>query len=136
MVHEKSCGAVLFTRLGETIHYVLVKSSYWGLPKGHVEGDETEEETAIREILEETGVHAKLHNGFRSVIEYDIHEHCIKKQVVFFVAEYENQQPRHNLHEISDIAVVPIDEAISMVTFDKMRQVLIDADKWIAEEKT
>jgi 8-oxo-dGTP pyrophosphatase MutT (NUDIX family) len=59
---EKSCGAVLFTGNKER-NYVLVKSATnnsWGLPKGHVENNETEQETALREIMEETGVKANI----------------------------------------------------------------------------
>ena len=32
------------------------RSCHWGFPKGHVEKDETDEETAKREVLEETGL--------------------------------------------------------------------------------
>ena len=136
MKHEKSCGAVVFT-CGDVRQYVLVRSAkgeYWGLPKGHVEDGETEQETALREVLEETGVQARLLDGFREVIEYEIFGE-IRKEVVFFAAEYDNQQPDCSLYEISGVTVLPIDEAVKLMTYDDMRQVLIKADNWLSARK-
>ena len=72
IMYEKSCGAVLFKE-DEKRYYVLVKSTTnnnWGLPKGHVENNETEQETALREVMEETGINAEIIEGFREQIEY------------------------------------------------------------------
>lgn len=57
MCREKSCGAVIFQRQGELLTYLVLHSvlGHWTLCKGHVEGSETEHETALREIREETG---------------------------------------------------------------------------------
>ena len=59
MLHEKSCGAIVYRRFHGNIEILLIKhinSGHWSFPKGHVEGDETELETARREIKEETGL--------------------------------------------------------------------------------
>ena len=91
---EKSCGAVLFTKLQGKRYYVLVCSAVeqnYGLPKGHIEGNETEQETALREIFEETLVNAEIIKGFRRQIEY-MTSAGNKKQVVYFVASFENQE--------------------------------------------
>ena len=55
---EKSVGGVIFRRNGENIMYLLLKyrSGHWDFPKGHVEADESEEETLRREVVEETGL--------------------------------------------------------------------------------
>lgn len=44
MKHEKSCGAVVFTREGGTVRYVIAESirHFFGFPKGHVETGESE----------------------------------------------------------------------------------------------
>lgn len=65
MLHEKSCGAVLFTTEKGIKKFLLVESNYFGFPKGHVEENETEQETALREIKEETGVDATINPGFQ-----------------------------------------------------------------------
>ena len=48
MITEKSCGAVVFTRTGSDIRYLIIQSKegIYGFPKGHVEDDETEQQTA------------------------------------------------------------------------------------------
>lgn len=64
---EKSCGAIAFTRNSNQIMYILVKDKkgFWGFPKGHVEKNETEVQTAKREVYEETGLDVEFLNGFR-----------------------------------------------------------------------
>ena len=55
---EKSCGAIVFTRRNGQILFVIVQeqAGTYSFPKGHMEGDETEAETARREVFEETGL--------------------------------------------------------------------------------
>ena len=58
MIREKSCGAVVFTvQKGMRLYLVehMVKG-HTSICKGHVEGAETERETAAREIWEETAL--------------------------------------------------------------------------------
>lgn len=53
---EISCGAVVFTKINGEIKYLLIQNleGIYGFPKGHVEKEEKEKETALREIYEET----------------------------------------------------------------------------------
>lgn len=56
---ELSAGGVIYRRRGDgATEVLLIKDSYgnWGFPKGHVEGEETAAETALRECREETGL--------------------------------------------------------------------------------
>ena len=80
MKFEKSCGAVVATKIDNKIKYLIIKSieGIYGFPKGHMELDEVEEETALREILEETGIKVKLINGFRYKLNYEIAEQNLK----------------------------------------------------------
>ena len=57
MIYERSCGAVVFTRINGEVRYLIIKSltGIYGFPKGHMENGESEEQTAHREVLEETG---------------------------------------------------------------------------------
>ena len=67
MCLERSCGAVVFTRVNGEIRYVVVteKEGAHSYPKGHMEGNETEEETASREVYEEIGLRPRFIPGFR-----------------------------------------------------------------------
>jgi len=130
---EKSCGAVLFTE-GAQRQFVLVKSGAngtWGLPKGHVEANETERETALREIAEETGVLATLLDGFRGEVEY-VMGNGVRKRVVYFAASYANQRLQKAPGEIGDIKLLPLGEALEFIWHDDIRKVLTDADEWIS----
>ena len=71
MMHEKSCGAIVYRKSHGNIEILLIKhvnSGHWSFPKGHVEGTETEVETAKREIKEETAIDVLIDdlsgNGF------------------------------------------------------------------------
>ena len=75
MNYEYCCGAVVFTPVDGVPHYLLVRAKNQpegchGFPKGHMEPGETEEQTALREIFEETGIRVRLVEGFRVVTEY------------------------------------------------------------------
>ena len=70
--------------------YKRQDEGHWDFPKGHVEGNETELETAKRELIEETGiVNFRLFDGFRHRIEYNFQKgnEMILKEVIFFLAE-------------------------------------------------
>ena len=91
---EKSCGIVLFNSDEFLLIQHPAKSNgdegHWDFPKGHVEGNETELETAKRELVEETGiVNFRLFDGFRHRIEYNFQKgkEMVPKEVIFFLAE-------------------------------------------------
>ena len=94
MNREKSCGAVVFARKdGELRFLILLETTgKYSFPKGHVEGSETEEQTAYREVFEETGLRLPFLEGFRTEDEYDLAEKPgTRKKVVYFLAEYHNE---------------------------------------------
>lgn len=83
---EKSCGVLPYRILDGVRKYLIVfqhHSQCWSLPKGHMEAGETEAETALRELYEETSLRARLDSRYSASIEYDISA-IAKKQVVFF----------------------------------------------------
>ena len=71
MMHEKSCGAIVYRKSHGNIEILLIKhvnSGHWSFPKGHVEGSETEIETAKREIKEETAIDVMIDPTFRETV--------------------------------------------------------------------
>ena len=70
-----SRGAVVYRDIKGEVRYLLIKnkrSAHWGFPKGHIEPGETKKQTAIREVLEETGIHVRIIDGFESISKYKI----------------------------------------------------------------
>ena len=129
MKHEKSCGAVVFTRIDGEIKYVLAQAlgGHYGFPKGHVEPGETEEETALREIYEEVNLRPELIPGFRAVSEYYIPDTDSHKQVIFFLAEYRNQQIIYQKEELRSAPLASYEEAMELFTHEENKRILAEA---------
>lgn len=120
MRREKSCGILVY-RIENGRHLiVLIRhrfGGHWTFPKGHVEKGESERQTALREVREETGVtNVRLLDGFRECVEY-FPKPGTKKLVVYFLGRTENPELVRQEEEISEICWAPLDEAESYVTF-------------------
>ena len=139
MEHEKSCGAVVFTRTEGGIRYLMVRSVWgnWGFPKGHVEEGETEEETALREIYEETNLRVTLLEGFRETDEYLLRrKENAGKQVVYFCGEYPpDGQVRVQASEIMSAEAVPLEKGLRLLRYESARKILRKADEFIAKTR-
>ena len=138
MKYEKSCGGVVFTRRGNQILYVIIRhrGGHCGFPKGHMEPGEEETTTALREIREETGLTVHLIDGFREQEVYLLpHKSGITKQVVYFLAEFSDQEIRIQPEEISAAYLLPYREAMRKLPFPEARSVLTDAHRFL-EQRT
>ena len=122
MKYEKSCGAVIF----KDNQVLLIKSvkGHWSFPKGHVEGDETELETAHREILEETNLKVIINQEKRVVISYSPYPGTMK-DVVYFYATYKDGIINRQVVEVDDIGWYDITEALDIITYEMEKNVLI-----------
>lgn len=85
---RKSCGVIPYRiREGQREYLIVLQTNdCWSFPKGHMEAGETEIETALRELYEETGLTAAVDETVRAVLEYDIPPFT-RKQVVLFPGE-------------------------------------------------
>ncbi len=125
MNREKSCGAVIFREENTQRDYLILTSTlgHTTLCKGHVEGEETEHETAVREIREETGLAVDFVDGFREVITYSP-KPGVAKDVVFFLARLRDGEPVCQPEEVAAIRFLPLDEALAALTHDSDRDTL------------
>ena len=138
MTYEKSCGAVVYTKAEGTVKYVLVQSleGYWGFPKGHMERGETEEQTALREILEEVRLKVRIREGFRTTDEHAIPGKAdVIKQIVYFCAEYDHQEPVPQASELAAVALVTCEEAMEMFQFESSRRILREARDFLSDSR-
>lgn len=137
MKQEKSCGAICW-RPGKTgREYLLLRHAnggHWAFAKGHVEGNETEEQTALREIAEETGLAARLDTGFRRTTAYSPAPD-VWKEVVYFVADITAGHQQRQLEEVEEIAWLPLDQALTALTYEADRQLLAAADSYLTEKQ-
>ena len=140
MKREKSCGAVVFTNDGGSIKYVIIRSKggVYGFPKGHVEDGESETQTALREILEETGLRVSLVPDFRAedVFNFTHNGKSISKQVVYFLAKYSSQTLLAQKKEIKSIELMDYDSAINIFQFESTKGVLKKAHDFLSKLET
>lgn len=121
MKYEKSCGAVVFD--GDKVLLIQQVQGHWGFPKGHVEDGETELQTAIREIKEETNLDVEINENYRYVEHYSPEE-GIEKDVVFFIAKKIGGEISVQEEEVKCVEWVTPKEALEKVTFDSSRNIM------------
>jgi len=134
MSNEKSCGAVVYRETDSTIEFLAIKSKAhgdWGFPKGHMEKGESEQETAKREVLEETGLKVSLVDEFRATIKY-IMPNGIAKEVVYFIGK---AAPEHTVkiqqEEIQEYRWLKFNEILPLISYENTREVLIKANNFL-----
>ena len=126
MKMEKSCGALIARKTDSGCEILLIRhvnGGHWAFPKGHVEANETEEETALREILEETGLTVTLDTGFRTVVTYSP-KPGVMKDVVYFAAEYTGGAAQMQVEEVSDMRWVNLNDTDAYITYENDRGIL------------
>jgi bis(5'-nucleosidyl)-tetraphosphatase len=137
MPAEHSAGAVVFRREKSTIQYLLLhyEEGHWGSSKGHIENNETVEETARREIREETGLtDIQFLEGFKEHNQYFYMSQGerIFKTVTFLLALTQTKEVKLSYEHIG-YEWLPYDVAIERVTFKDEKEVLRKANEFISK---
>lgn len=144
IIQEKSCGVIIFQEEGKNafhkpdIKFLLLHypSGHWDFPKGHVEKGEQEEETARREIEEETGLNdLEFEKKFREKIEYTYlrEKRLYRKEVIFFLAKTRTKNITIS-HEHQNHIWLPFEEVIKKVTFENARELLKKAQHFLQHQ--
>ena len=121
MKYEKSCGAVIFD--GDKVLVIQQIKGHWGFPKGHVEKGETEVQTAIREIKEETNLDVEIDESKRYVERYSPEE-GIEKDVVYFVAKKTGGEIKVQEEEVKATEWLTLAQAMERLTYDNSKNIL------------
>lgn len=111
-------GGVVFRHGPDGPEYLIVEArrspGTWVLPKGHIEDDETAEETAVREVREEAGSEARVLERLGSVAFGDI-------RVVFFLMRHRRLVPPD---ENRRVKWCELDSACKRLTFEDIQRLL------------
>lgn len=126
---EKSYGAVIINEKGEFLLIKHQNGAHWDFPKGHKENDETDRETAIREVLEETGLKVRLIDGFKEKSKYSPVP-GVEKVVTFFLG-FSMGRVSIQEEEVMEYEYLPFDEARERITFNESREVIKAAKQFI-----
>ena len=121
-------GIIPISYVGRKVLMIKHPEGHWGFPKGHVEIGETEKETAIREVKEETGLDIKIISDKRYTQSYIVKEN-VHKDVVFFIAKLENNNEKRQVEEIEEILWIDINEVENILTYDSLKELWKEAKK-------
>lgn len=140
MMRDYSFGIVPLKREGKDVFILLIfhtKGKHWSFPKGHKDLNETDLETAKRELKEETGLEVDsllLDVPYvESYTFYKFHEK-VHKTVSYYPALVTGElclQPE----EILDAKWVPIEEAIHYLTFKETKDICLQVSKLLAKSQ-
>ena len=132
LFREKSCGVVVVLTNTEPKYLLLhYETGHWDFVKGNVELNESEKDTAIRELQEETGiVDIRFFEGFREKIEYFYRRQgaTIHKEVVFFLAETHTEKVTLSFEHVG-YAWLNYQNSLEKLTFQNAKDVLQKAHK-------
>jgi 8-oxo-dGTP pyrophosphatase MutT (NUDIX family) len=126
-----SCGGVVIRETDAGLEICLGRrrrerdGSSWSLPKGTPDNSESIEQTALREVAEETGLNVKI-SAPVGAIEYFFTQSGtrIHKTVHFFLMEAVGGSLDEHDHEFDEVRWVPIDEARRLLSYPTERQVV------------
>ncbi len=138
MNHEKSCGAIVYRKHYGNTEILLIKhikSGYWSFPKGHMEEGESETQTAIREIKEETNVDISIDDtSFRETVVFTPRRDT-RKEVVYFVARATSFDCKPQEEEIAELRWVEISQAASHLAYDNDRLIVNRVRAFLAKSR-
>ena len=109
---------------------VLLCGGYhgWSFPKGHQEEGETPEQTAVREVKEETGISIQVDTSFTRTVGSALPGES-SRTVTFFLGTCPDgmPEPSPQPEEVARAAWIPAAEAIRLIAYEPDREVLKDA---------
>jgi 8-oxo-dGTP pyrophosphatase MutT (NUDIX family) len=133
-MEERSAGAVVFRTSGDGRIYLLLQNAgRWDFPKGGVEKGESEVQTVLREVEEETGLtDLKITPGFRKVIEYFYRRSGknIHKQVTYLLGETKEDRVKISF-EHQGFGWFPYLEALDRASYDNSKVTLKEAEQFL-----
>lgn len=130
-VEETSAGGLVIDRSQGSPHAVLIARFdrrgrlVWSLPKGHLEGNETPEQAALREVREETGIEALVVDHLGTIDFWFIAENKrIHKTVHHYLMEASGGQLSDEDPEVEEVAWVPLAEVRDRLAYADERRLM------------
>lgn len=136
-----SSGGIIYRKQGRRVEVALIvrgeappfrkkrrdEGKVFCLPKGKIEKPETPQETALREVEEETGLKGKIEKEIGKINYwfYSKEEKTrIFKTVYFYLLKYESGSPEGHDFEVEEVKWLPIDEALKIMTYPTERKMM------------
>ena len=126
---EKSCGCIILKDDKVLLIYEKI-GQYWGFPKGHIENNETEIETAKREVKEEVGLDVEIDKEKRYELNY-ITDKGIDKTTVLYIAKPKSEKVVMQESEVEEVQWCDYETALNMLSFDNLKNIFRNVIKEI-----
>lgn len=128
-IKEISAGGMIYRKKDDGYYFVLIMDAYgkWTFPKGGVDANESEEETALRELSEETGLKNLKSKGYLGETEVKVHkpnEKPYRKLIKYFLVETKDTKitvPQVN--ELKDVKWFSQQEALDILDYDNAKDI-------------
>jgi bis(5'-nucleosidyl)-tetraphosphatase len=135
LINEISSGAIVYYVDNQKITFLLLHycSGHWDFPKGNKEKGESDKDTALREITEETGItNITILNGFQKEIfyKYKRNNQLISKKVIYFLAKVITTNVILSPEHI-DFVWEQYDDALSRLTYKNSKNLLTEGYKFL-----
>jgi len=134
-MQERSAGIVIVhNNKYLLLHYA---AGHWDLPKGNIEKGESEKQTALRELEEETEIKdSEIIPDFEEKIQYFFKREgeTVKKEVIFFLGKTNTNNIKLSV-EHQGFKWLSFKEAIEQLTYQNAKEVLRKADAFLNNEK-
>lgn len=136
MRFEFSAGGIVYKKNGGRISILIAQHSQhhgWVFPKGLI-GDyrkgEKKEESAVREVEEETGIKAKIIKPLPPVTYWFAFKgEKIKKTVYYFLMEYIDGDTSKRDFEMEKVEWIPMEEVDNKLTYNSDKNIWKEAQK-------
>lgn len=137
MRREHSAGGVVVRRFRGTWQFVAIRPrgrrDVWALPKGHIDGRETPEQAAVREVLEETGLRTGLDECLGDVdYWFRADGDRIHKTVTFFLLRWQSGSPMAQRTEVDEVQWVDLEHAPDRLTYPGEQGMALQAAEILA----
>lgn len=133
----KSCGIILYRIVDDAVQFLVSrdkKSGRISLIKGGIEFGESEKETAVREVLEKTGICAEISDDFRSEYVFGTSEHTREKSV-FFMAEYGDVMLKTPEKSDYVLSAMTFEEAVRSLDYPQEIILLMEARDYYEQKR-
>lgn len=124
-MQEISAGSVIYRKHNHEIEYVIIhqiNGNHFGFPKGHIELDESTEETIKRECLEEVGIDIDI-LGYPMENHYQVKDH-IDKKVIYMLSKTQAKTLTFQKEELYDALFLTYDKAFKKLTYQRDQEIL------------